>query len=257
MLIKRALMLIASLTLFAFMSTTVAQDQQENDGLAQVVLITAKDGQELALEKAITNYHHYMADKEGAFRFQWYSVITGPDTGTYVARSGSHNWEDFDATHDWDEAAGDKFLSEVQPYIESADFRITRTDKDLGIWPDSIKGYQYFLITDWYIKSGQIGAFNKGLKKIDGILKEGGWSNYYSFVHTVSGGKGNQITLVSPRKSYADMAPKEPSFIQAMNKALGEEEAAAFLAKWGPSYYPGQNRMLKYRPKLSDYGDGK
>ncbi len=255
--INRVLMLIASLTLFVFMSTTVAQDQPENDGLAQVVLITAKDGQELALEKAITGYHHHMADKEGAWRYRWYSIVTGPDSGKYIARSGGHNWEDFDATHDWDEAADAKFLSDVQPYIESADYRITRPDKDLGVWPESMEGYQYFLVTDWYIKSGQIGAFNKGLGKIDEILKAGGWQNYYSFVHTVSGGIGNQITLVSPRKSFADMAPKEPSFIQAMNKALGEEEAAAFLAEWGPTYKQGRNRMLKYRPKLSDYGDSK
>lgn len=255
--IKRVLMLIAALTLCAFMSTAVAQDQPENDGIAQLVVITARDGQELALEKAITDYHHYMADKEGAFRYQWHSIMTGPDTGKYVARSGGHNWADFDATHDWDDAADAKFLSDVQPYIQSADFRIARTDRDLGIWPESMDGYQYFLVTDWHIKSGQFGAFNKGLKKIDEILKAGDWPNYYAFTHMVSGGKGNQITLVSPRKSFADMAPKEPSFIQAMNKALGEEEAAAFLSEWGQTYKQGRNRMLKYRPKLSDYGDGK
>ena len=45
---------------------------------------------------------------------------------------------------------------------------------------------------------------------------------------------------------------------EAMKKALGgEQEAEAFLAKWGASYKVGQNRMLKYRPKLSDYGDEK
>ena len=256
--IKRVLVLVASLTVFAYMSTAVAQDESENDGLAQLVLITAKAGQELALEKAITNYHHHMADKKGAFRYQWYSVMTGPETGSYVARSGGHNWEDFDATHDWDEAANAKFLSDVQPYIASADFRITRIDDDVGIWPESMEGYQYFLITDWYIKSGQYGTFNKGLKKTDEILKAGGWPNYYAFVNTVSGGKGNQITLVSPRKSFADMAPKEPSFFEAITKALGgEQEAEAFLSKWGASYKSGQNRMLKYRPKLSDYGDEK
>ena len=255
--IKKALMLIASLALVAYTSTALAQDHEENDGLAQVVLITAKDGQAKALEKAITAYHHYMADKEGAFRYQWYSITTGPDTGKYIARTGSHNWEDFDAVHDWDEEAGAKFASEVQPYIENADFRITRTDGELGIWPDSMDGYKYFSVTDWYIRSGQIGAFNKGLKKIDGILKEANWPNYYAFVWSVSGGKGNQVTLVLPRKSFADMAPKEPSFIDAMNKALGEEEAEAFLANWGGTYKPGKNRLLKYRPKLSDYGDGK
>jgi len=257
MLLKKALMLIASLTLIVFMSTTVAQAQQEDDGLAQVVLITAKDGQAKALEKAITGYHHYMADKEGAMRYQWFSITTGPDTGKYMARTGNHNWADFDATHDWNEKATAKFASDVQPYIEDAVFIITRTDDELGIWPDSMDGYKYFLVTDWYVKNGSNGAFNSGLKKIDGILKKADWPNYYAFIRNVSGGHSNQITLVSPRKSFADMEPKEPSFFDAMSSSMGEEEARAFLAEFGQTYKSGRNYMLKYRPKLSDYGDSK
>jgi len=59
--------------------------------LARVVLITPKDGQAKALEEAITKYHHYMADKKGAWRYNWYSIVTGPDTGKYIARSRDHN----------------------------------------------------------------------------------------------------------------------------------------------------------------------
>jgi len=52
------------------MPQAVAQDEEENDGLANVVYITAKDGHEKALEDAITAYHHDMADKPGAWRYQ-------------------------------------------------------------------------------------------------------------------------------------------------------------------------------------------
>ena len=52
------------------------------------------------------------------------------------------------------------------------------------------------------------------------------------------------------------MAPKEPSFMEVMGKAMGEEEAKAFMAEWGPTFKSGQNQLLQYRPKLSDYGDG-
>jgi len=255
MLIKKVLMLIASLTLIALLSTAVAQDQLENDGIAQVVLITARDGQAQALEKAITDYHHYMAGKKGAFRYQWYSILTGPDTGKYIARTGSHNWADFDAKHDWDEEAAAKFASDVQPYIENADFRLTRSESDLGSWPESMADYPYILVTDWYVKPGQFGAFNAGLKKIDGIFSKAGWTNYIAFVWTVSGGKSGQISLVSPRKSYADMAPKKPSFFEVMSSAMGAEKAQAFLSELGESYKAGRNFMVKYRPKLSHYGD--
>ena len=80
-------------------------------------------------------------------------------------------------------------------------------------------------------------------------------SRAIAFTYPVSGGKGNQITLVSPRKSFADMAPKEPKFIDVMNKALGEDETKAMLADWSSTYRVGGNFLLKYRPKLSNYGD--
>ena len=57
----------------------------------------------------------------------------------------------------------------------------------------------------------------------------GGWPNYFAFIIPVSGGKGGQTTLVSPRKNFADMAPKEPGFIDIMNKSMSEEETKAFL----------------------------
>jgi hypothetical protein len=243
------LIAVVSLALISCMSYAVAQDEEENDRLARVVLITAKDGHEKALEEAITKYHHYMADKKGAWRYNWYSIMTGPNTGKYIARSGGHNWADFDATHDWDEDAGAKFVSEVQPHIADADIMITQTDDEVGIWPENMEGYQYYSVTKWHIKPGHGNAFNEGLKKVNATLKEGEWPNFYAFVNPVSGGSGNTVTLVSPRKSFADMAPKEPSFYDVMNKAMGEEETTAFLAEWSSTYESGKIELLKYRPK--------
>ena len=252
---KKMLPVLVTLALIINMSYAVAQDEEKSDGLARVVLITAKDGQEKALEAAITKYHHYMGDKKGAWRYNWYSIVTGPDTGKYIARSGGHNWADFDAEHDWDEAAGAKFMSDVQPHIADADIMITKTDDELGIWPESMEGYQYYSVTKWHIKSGKGNAFNGGLKKINAILNEGDWPNYYAFTSAVSGGKGNTMTLVSPRKNFADMAAKEPSFYDVMNKAMGEDETKAFLAEWNTTFMSGQNQLLKHRPKLSDYAN--
>jgi len=254
---KNILIVLASLALINCMPQAVAQDEEKNDGLARIVHITAKDGHRQALEKAITEYHHYMADKPGAMRYQWFSIMTGPDSGDYLARSGEHNWADFDASHDWEEAAGAKFAADVQPHIADAKITLLQSNDELGIWPESMEGYQYFSLTTWHIKQGKRRAFNDGLKKVDAALKAGNWSNFYAFSRTVSGGKGNTITLVNPQKSYADMAPKEPTFIDVMNEAMGgEEESAAFLADWSTTYYQGQNRLVKYRAELSDYGDG-
>jgi quinol monooxygenase YgiN len=254
--LKKIIMVFVSLALINCIPYAVAQDE-DNDRLAHLILITAKDGHNKALEEAITKYHHYMGDKEGAFRYTWYSIITGPNAGKYIARSGGHNWADFDATHDWDDAADAKFASDVQPHIADADVQITQTDDEVGIWPESMEGYQYFSITKWHIKPGHGNEFNEGLKKIDATLKDGGWPNFYAFSNAVSGGDGNSTTLISPRKSFADMAPKEPSFYDVLNKAMGEEEAKTFLADWSTTYKSGQNQLIKILPEQSDYGDSK
>jgi len=254
---KKILIMAAALAMLGSMSIALAQDEEKNDGLARVVLITAKDGQGKALEEAIAKYHHFMGSKEGAFRYNWYSIETGQNTGKYIARSGGHNWADFDAEHDWDEEAGAKFVSLVQPHIANAVVTITKNDDEVGIWPDSLEGYEYYSVTRWHIKPGHGNAFSEGLKKIDATLKAGGFPNYYAFVNNVSGGYGNSVMLVSPRKSFADMAPKEPSFMEVMGKAMGEEETKAFMAEWAKTYKSGENMLLRYMAEQSDYGDAK
>jgi|GEM_PF-885276 len=251
--------LIMAFAIILAASPVVAQDKQEKQAknLARVAQITARDGHAKALEEAITNYHHYMGDKKGAWHWQWYQVVTGPDTGAYIARSGNHSWEDFDAADakkDWSEAAGAKFVKDVVPHMADVNSMITRTDDEVGMWPESMDGYRFFRLTRWYVRQGQYRAFMDGLKKIDGALKSGGFKGHYAFVHTVSGGHGNSILLVSPYHNYADMAPKQPDFMTVMNKAMGEEEAKAFLAEWSKTYKTGDNWMIEYRADLSDYG---
>jgi len=254
---KKILIMAAALAMLASMSIAFAQDEEKNDGLARVALITAKDGHNKALEEAIVKYHHFMGSKEGAMRYDWFAIETGQDTGKYIARSGGHNWADFDAEHDWDEEAGEKFASLVQPHIANAVITITRWNDEVGIWPESNEGYEYYSVTRWHIKPGHGNAFSEGLKKVDATLKAGGFPTYYGFIDTVSGGKGNTVTLVSPRKNFADMAPKEPSFMDVMNKAMGEEETKTFMADWAKTYKSGENMLLRHMAEQSDYGDAK
>lgn len=256
MYLKKVLLLFVVMALVTGMSQAMAEEEK-NDGLAQVALITAKDGQGKALEEAITKYHHYMADKKGAWRFNWYSIITGPNAGKYIARSGGHNWADFDAENEWDEEAGAKFESDVAPHIADMVPWITQTDDEVGMWPESMDGYNYYSVTEWHILPGKGSKFKEGLKKIDAILNDSDFPGFYAFNSAVSGGHGNSVTIVSPRKSFADMAPKEPAFMDIMSKSMGEEKAQEFMNKWGTTFKPGQNQLLKYRPKLSDYGDSK
>ncbi|MFC1688419.1 hypothetical protein ACFL0N_04730 [Pseudomonadota bacterium] len=228
---------------------------QENDGIATGVLITPKAGHEETLIKAITEYHHWMAQFEGHFEYTWYEILTGPHTGKYMARSGNHNWADFDAEFDWQEESDKVFASNVAPHIESAQRMMTEEMNDYSHWPESFDGYTHFTVENWYIKTGHNSKFRRSLKKIVDTLKANDYKSYWGFFSVVSGGHGGQIQLVSANKGWADMTDADPSFYDIMSKELGGQEAFDnFMADWGSTFKTGNNWTVRLMPEASDYG---
>lgn len=232
-----------------------AQDD-ENDGIATTVLITPKAGHEEELIKAITEYHHFVAQFEGHFRYTWYEIQTGPHTGKYAARSGNHNWADFDAEYEWQKEAGAHFEKNVAPHIDKLENTITEEMDEFMYWPENWEGYSHFWIQDWYVKSGQYSKFRRGLKQIVDTLRAGNFPNYFGFYSVVSGGYGGQIRLVTAHKGWSDMVDKEPTFYQIMSESLGGQEAfETFMSDWGSTFKEGANWTVARMEEASDYGD--
>jgi hypothetical protein len=248
-------MALTALAIIFWLAPVQAQDE-ENDGVAELIFITPVEGQGEALEAAIADYHHWVADKEGHFEYNWYAVVTGKRTGEYVARSGNHNWEDLDATYDWEEEAAQMFEANVAPLIAKLERRVTEDMTDFDYWPESFDGYTHITVDNWYVKTGQYGKFRSGLETIHKALTEANFGTYYAFISTVSGGHGNEITLVTPRKGWADMADNDPSFFDIVSEALGgPEEFQSFMSDWGSTYKVGGNQMVRLLPEASDYGN--
>jgi len=234
----------------------VQAQEEENDGVAELILITPMAGEGAALETAIRDYHLWIADKPGAFRYSWFQIETGPDTGKYIARTGNHNWSDFDAEFDWEDEAGEMFTTNVGPLVESIERWYAEEMEEFTHWPETMEGYTLFEVENWYVKPGQYGNFRAGLEKIHKALTEGNYGQYYAFNSTASGGKGNQITIVLPMKGYADFAEEDPSFFDVVSQALGGPEAfGAHMSEFGETYHVGQSMLVRYLPEASDYGD--
>jgi hypothetical protein len=256
---KKYYLLIAPVLLLCalWLTPLQADDPEEKENIAIMAVITAKDGHDDALIKAITDYHKWVAKFEGSMRFHWWHILTGPDTGKYVARSGGHSWADFDAEYEWQEEAGEVFEKNVAPHIAHMEQVITSEMSEYSNWPDNWDGYDLVWTEQWYVKNGQGAKFRKGLKRIVDTLKAGGFPNYFGFHSVVSGGHGNQVSFVSPRKGWADMSEKNPSFGEIMMKEFGsEEEMQNFMSDWAATFKTGVNAMGEYMPEASDYGDG-
>ena len=230
---------------------SLLQAQEETDNIAVVWSISAVDGKDAEFEAAVKGFHEFMADKEGHWGWQWYSVLTGPDTGKYLARSGNHNWEDMDAEHDYDDEVTAYFGENVAPFVESATRSITEGEDEVIHWPESMDEYNFFQVTDWQIKQGQGDAFYLGLQKIHAALQEGGWGGYYAFAYNATGGRSGSMILVTPYKNWADMKQEAPGFLSVVNEVLGEEEAEAILDAFNETYRAGDVRTLRLRKDMN------
>lgn len=248
--------ILLSLMICLFWLIPAQAEEEGSEDIARVVVITAKDGHDESLIKAITDYHHWIANFDGHHRYNWYQILTGPDTGKYVARTTGHNWADFDAEYEWQKEAGKVFRSNVAPHIENMQVHYTSNMDEFSNWPESFEGYSLYSVSDWYVKNGQWGPFRKGLKTVVDALKAGGFPNYWGFLSMESGGYGGQIRIVGAQKNWADLSDPDPSFAKIMSEALGgDEEFQSFMTEWSSTYKPGRNWLVKHMPEASDYGD--
>jgi len=255
---KNRLTFLLICTLLCFSWVIPVQAQEENEGVAMLIHITPKAGHKDALIKGITDYHHWIASFEGHTRYTWWEVLTGPESGTYYAHSGGHNWADFDAKHDWDEKSAEVIQSNVMPHVDSMTRSMEVNMDEVSHWPEDWDGYSHVQVEAWYVKNGHFGKFNKGLKRIVTALKAGGFPYHFGFTRVASGGHGGQLSLISPVKGWAGMSEEEPSFYQIMTKELGgEEQFEAFMTDWSGTFKVGHSAMMKYMPGASDYGDDK
>ena len=246
---------LAVLSTLVSMFWLIPVQAQDTDGIATVITITPKAGHEETLVKAITDYHHWVAQFEGHFEYTWYEILTGPDTGKYIARSGNHNWSDFDAKYDWQKESGKVFETNVAPHVESMSNVMTQDMPEFSHWPEDFEGYTHFQVQQWYVKNGQYGKFRRGLKKVVDTLKAGNFPGHWGFNSVSSGGHGTQINLVTAHKGWSDMAEKEPTFFDVMSAALGgAEEFDTFMNDWGTTFKEGRSQMVRRMPEASDYG---
>lgn len=248
--------LLVLLLLALFSIGAVQAQEEESDEVGVALLITPKAGHDEALLTAIEGYHKWVANYEGHMRFSWWKILTGPETGNYMAYSGGHNWADMDAEYDWEDESDKVIAENVMPHIEHMVRAVDVGMDDVSHWPDNWEGYTHIQLESWYIKNGHYGAFNKGMKRISAALKAGEYPAHFGFTRTVSGGHGNEITLVLPMKGWSGMSEKNPSFYDIMSEELGgQEQFDAFMSEWGQTFKSGHSQMLEYLPAASDYGD--
>ncbi len=246
--------LLTLLFAFAGSSGVVAAEAATKEApgtVASVWVIWPKEGKESEFEAAIKAHAAWRKTAGEGFNWSIYQPVVGSDLGFYLIRSGEHHWKDFDAQAAWSEQskADQKYQEQAGAYTARAEHYFAETDAEHSHWIDS-KDYKYFGVTAFYLKSGMRGDRMDALNKIQKAVVDAKWPYPYEISNGI-GGK-EPMFVVTPMKSYADMADPDPSLMKVLAKSLGSDaQAAATMKRFGGTIDHTNYTIYAYRPDLS------
>lgn len=226
-----------------------AQDQPGN--IASTWILWTKPGPQADFEAAIKT--HAAWRKQAGEPMQWriYAPVAGDDLERYVIRSGGHHWSDFDAAADWElkAQAGATYEAQVGGHVAHVAHHFAEDDSAHSYLLEE-RDYRYFGVNLIRFNPGAESDFFSALKTVVAAAKAGKWPRSWSVSHLIGG--SDDIVVVWPYTSYADMQRIEPGFAAVLAKQVGsEEEARSILDRLGAAIEHSEYTVYEYRPDLS------
>ena len=250
--------LLISMLLITCATVAWAQDSKEakqamqaQGTIATIWVIWPKAGQAAQFEAAIKKHAAWRKTAGEALIWHIYQPVVGSDLDYFVIRSGSHVWKDIDSGEAWatQAKAGDAFNTSVGPYTERAEHYFSEDDSKHSNWIDS-PDYKLFAVTEYSLKPGTYADRADAIAKVAKAVQDEKWPYPYSISNTIGG--SDNMSIVTPMKSYADMADPDPSLMKILAKSLGSESAAAeTFKKFGSTIKSTNQTIYLYRPDLS------
>ena len=211
-----------------------------------------KAGQEKEFEAAVKEHTAWRKNAGEPFTWTTYQPIVGTDLTYYVIRSDDHQWKDFDAEHAWSAKAkaDNAYEQQVGVHVARVEHFFEETDPAHSHMADNNKNYKYFGVTTRHLKNGSRGEMMGALNKIQKALTDEKWPYHYRLAWLIGG--RDDLRIVIPMKSYAEMADPDPSLRAVLAKGLGSDDAAnTTLKQFGSSFEGEDYTVFAIRPDLS------
>jgi hypothetical protein len=250
---------VVVLTLVVISGTSMAAKSGGNSvslmadqgNIASIWVFQVKDGHEAAFDKALKQ--HMAWRKSAGEKFVWttFQPIVGDELDHYVFRSGPHHWADFDTNHAWQAKNGtdQAFADNIAPHLSSVKHFFAETDIEHSHWIETPE-YEYFGIATFHPVAGTSVERRAVMDKIQGAIAKESWNHSYQITNSIGGPP--TMSIVTPMRSYAEMAGPSPSLANIVAKSLGSEAAAAeTLRQFSSSVSGYRYTVYIYRPDLS------
>jgi len=245
--------LLAGACLQLFATATLAQSTDAGN-VGQLWMITPKAGMVDKFEAAFARHVDWRRKNNDPFHWDVYVQVDGADVGTYFARSGNHQWADFDGYGEFDRKASDNWNSTVAPYVARIQSSVSQVMPTLSNWPADAPDYQLFMIFTYHIKQGHAARFNRSAKAVGDILREANWPYHWAFLNLISGGAVPTAVLVLPQKNWASMADPDPGMFEVLSAKVGPEAAIEMFDDFSDTIASAHVHMLQWLPQYTVEG---
>jgi hypothetical protein len=220
----RARYLPALLILITFLFATPREAFAQDTTVAVVYTIKPKNGMGQALATAIRQHSEWRKAQGDPWTWIVYEVVNGPNIGTFIGRSGSHRWSDFDDYAEFSQKATLHFQAVAGPVIDSVGSSMTTINTNVTRWPADALAPTLLNVATYHLKPGQGPVFNEAVQKFHDAIVERDFPAYYSVVNLVNGGPGPRITIVGGLEGFAGMQAPDPTLQALMVDVYGAEE---------------------------------
>ena len=238
-------------------SLTLAPGQLEAQNLAQTWTLKPALGSGAAFESALRDHIEWRKANGETWNWTTYQVVTGPNQGDYVVRSGGHTWADFDEYDaGFGPVGGLAYNATVLPLTASASMTITASDTTRMRLPDDLDEYNLLNVVTWTLVPGREGAFNEAIDKYHAAITEVDAPMYYVFINPVAGSTGPSMTLVIFEKNWAGFAEEDPTMNEIMTEKYGEDGFAEIVEQITSSIVSEETQIARLRRDLSIVLDG-
>ena len=223
--------------------------------LDKVWTIIPKKGSEVKFDKAFAEHVQWRRDHKDPWTWEVYVEVDGPETGAYFARSGNHNWSDFDAydASDFSAQAGAHWNATMAPHVGEIRSSMSQYLPDISQWPNDAPEYQLFQLITYRIKQGQHRNFTSAAGALADALKEAKWPYHWAFMDHQSG-QLPSVLLVLPSLKWADMAEPNPNVFQAVANVRGQEKAGQMFDAYSATLARTDAVVVRRLPTLAVTG---
>lgn len=241
----------SSLAVFLLCCLSLPSQARQND-LAQSWQMKPMLGHASALEAALSTHAKWRMEHNDPWGWTVMEVITGPNVGTFVARSGGHTWADFDTYMTWEQgaAAEEHFNKTVTPHLAELSTSITAGDEENVHWPEDPSTVRFITIAGLDLKPGGGEAIGKVVSAYHKVIVDHNRDDYHYIAWGVSGSEYDMY-LAFPGSSMADFAQSDAPIDELMKEVHGGEAFMKMQESWNNAVEEGHSWMVAVRPDLS------